>query len=63
MSIVLVCLSNAPKVSDEAVKKDAELDKHLESRVEGKKSIFFIKNAVLMLLSIKPKPTQAIMTL
>ncbi|XP_015712913.1 protein phosphatase 1B isoform X1 [Coturnix japonica] len=34
MSIVLVCLSNAPKVSDEAVKKDAELDKHLESRVE-----------------------------
>ncbi|XP_037751769.1 protein phosphatase 1B isoform X3 [Chelonia mydas] len=34
MSIVLVCFSNAPKVSDEAVKKDAELDKHLESRVE-----------------------------
>ncbi|KAK4824970.1 hypothetical protein QYF61_021757 [Mycteria americana] len=35
MSIVLVCFSNAPKVSDEAVKKDAELDKYLESRVEG----------------------------
>ncbi|OPJ72363.1 protein phosphatase 1B isoform A [Patagioenas fasciata monilis] len=34
MSIVLVCFSNAPKVSDEAVKKDAELDKYLESRVE-----------------------------
>nr|XP_003224092.1 PREDICTED: protein phosphatase 1B isoform X1 [Anolis carolinensis]XP_008113922.1 PREDICTED: protein phosphatase 1B isoform X1 [Anolis carolinensis]XP_016850994.1 PREDICTED: protein phosphatase 1B isoform X1 [Anolis carolinensis] len=34
MSIVLVCFSNAPKVSDEAVKRDAELDKHLESRVE-----------------------------
>ncbi|XP_011791416.1 PREDICTED: protein phosphatase 1B [Colobus angolensis palliatus] len=34
MSIVLVCFSNAPKVSDEAVKKDSELDKHLESRVE-----------------------------
>ncbi|XP_040849130.1 protein phosphatase 1B isoform X20 [Ochotona curzoniae] len=33
MSIVLVCFSNAPKVSDEAVKKDSELDKHLESRV------------------------------
>lgn len=46
MSIVLVCFSNAPKVSDEAVKKDAELDKHLESRVEGKKSVFSIKNAV-----------------
>uniref|UniRef100_A0A2K5J0A2 protein-serine/threonine phosphatase n=1 Tax=Colobus angolensis palliatus TaxID=336983 RepID=A0A2K5J0A2_COLAP len=35
MSIVLVCFSNAPKVSDEAVKKDSELDKHLESRVEA----------------------------
>ncbi|KAI5125238.1 Protein Phosphatase 1B [Manis pentadactyla] len=34
MSIVLVCFSNAPKVSDEAVKKDSELDKYLESRVE-----------------------------
>ncbi|XP_010003244.1 PREDICTED: protein phosphatase 1B [Chaetura pelagica] len=34
MSIVLVCFSNAPKVSEEAVKKDAELDKYLESRVE-----------------------------
>ncbi|XP_066480657.1 protein phosphatase 1B isoform X1 [Tiliqua scincoides] len=34
MSIVLVCFSNAPKVSEEAVKRDAELDKHLESRVE-----------------------------
>uniref|UniRef100_A0A8C7BAS9 protein-serine/threonine phosphatase n=1 Tax=Neovison vison TaxID=452646 RepID=A0A8C7BAS9_NEOVI len=36
MSIVLVCFSNAPKVSDEAVRKDSELNKHLESRVEGK---------------------------
>nr|KAF6328924.1 hypothetical protein mPipKuh1_008263 [Pipistrellus kuhlii] len=34
MSIVLVCFPNAPKVSDEAVRKDAELDKYLESRVE-----------------------------
>lgn len=40
MSIVLVCFSNAPKVSDEAVRKDSELDKHLESRVEGKESLF-----------------------
>lgn len=38
MSIVLVCFPNAPKISEEAVKKDAELDKYLESRVEGKKS-------------------------
>ncbi|KAE8600651.1 hypothetical protein XENTR_v10013348 [Xenopus tropicalis] len=34
MSIVLVCFPNAPKVSEEAIKKDADLDKHLESRVE-----------------------------
>ncbi|XP_070590642.1 protein phosphatase 1B isoform X1 [Erythrolamprus reginae] len=34
MSIVLVCFSNAPKVSDEAMKRDADLDKHLETRVE-----------------------------
>lgn len=42
MSIVLVCFSNAPKVSDEAMKRDADLDKHLESRVEGKKLIFVL---------------------
>lgn len=40
MSIVLVCFPNAPKVSDEAVRKDSELDKYLESRVEGKKDAF-----------------------
>ncbi|XP_064177134.1 protein phosphatase 1B-like isoform X1 [Anguilla rostrata] len=34
MSVVLVCLPNAPKVSEEAKKKEAELDKYLESRVE-----------------------------
>ncbi|XP_068183559.1 protein phosphatase 1B isoform X2 [Antennarius striatus] len=34
MSIVLVCLPNAPKVSEEAVMKDEELNKYLESRVE-----------------------------
>ncbi|KAG9344571.1 hypothetical protein JZ751_011243 [Albula glossodonta] len=34
MSVVLVCLPNAPKVLEEAVKKDLELDKYLESRVE-----------------------------
>lgn len=43
MSIVLVCFSNAPKVSDEAMRKDSELDKYLESRVEGKKDAFFFK--------------------
>ncbi|KAJ8365438.1 hypothetical protein SKAU_G00142690 [Synaphobranchus kaupii] len=34
MSVVLVCLPNAPKVSEEAKKKEADLDKYLESRVE-----------------------------
>lgn len=34
MSVVLVCLPNAPKVSEEAVRKDAELNKYLESQVE-----------------------------
>lgn len=59
MSIVLVCLSNAPKVSDEAVKKDAELDKHLESRVEGKKSILFIRNTFVAFLSMKAKTNKS----
>lgn len=36
MSVVLVCLPNAPKVSEEAVRKEAELNRYLESRVEGK---------------------------
>lgn len=35
MSVVLVCFVSAPKVSPEAVKREAELDKYLESRVEG----------------------------
>lgn len=63
MSIVLVCFSNAPKVSDEAVKKDAELDKYLESRVEGKKSILFGRNAVITSLSLETKTLKAIMPL
>lgn len=35
MSVVIVCLPNAPKVSEEAVSKDTELNSYLESRVEG----------------------------
>ncbi|XP_061821421.1 protein phosphatase 1B isoform X3 [Nerophis lumbriciformis] len=34
MSVVLVCLPNTPKVSEEAVRRDAELNQYLESRVE-----------------------------
>lgn len=36
MSVVLICFPGAPKVSPEAVKREAELDKYLESRVEGR---------------------------
>lgn len=63
MSIVLVCFSNAPKVSDEAVKKDAELDKYLESRVEGKASVLFIRSAVVTFLSMKTKTLKGMMPL
>lgn len=42
MSVVLVCLPGAPKISEEAVKKEEELDKNLETRVEGQQ--FFFKN-------------------
>ncbi|XP_053731471.1 protein phosphatase 1B isoform X2 [Synchiropus splendidus] len=34
MSVVLVCLPNAPKVSEEAVERDTELNNYLETRVE-----------------------------
>ncbi|KAF1373706.1 hypothetical protein PFLUV_G00241740 [Perca fluviatilis] len=34
MSVVVVCLPGAPKISEEAVKKEEELDKYLETRVE-----------------------------
>ncbi|CAJ1080202.1 protein phosphatase 1bb isoform X1 [Xyrichtys novacula] len=34
MSVVLVCLPGAPKLSEEAIKKEEELDKYLETRVE-----------------------------
>lgn len=44
MSVVLICFPGAPKVSPEAVKREAELDKYLEARVEGKeeKFLFFM---------------------
>lgn len=52
MSVVLVCLPSAPKVSEEAVRKDAELNKYLESRVEGEngwmeKVVYCIQNEVV----------------
>ena len=36
MSVVLICFPGAPKVSPEAVKREMDLDKYLENRVEGK---------------------------
>uniref|UniRef100_A0A3P9KYS2 Protein serine/threonine phosphatase 2C C-terminal domain-containing protein n=1 Tax=Oryzias latipes TaxID=8090 RepID=A0A3P9KYS2_ORYLA len=35
MSVVLICFPGAPKVSQEAVMREMELDKFLEARVEG----------------------------
>ena len=43
MSVVLICFSGAPKVSPEAVKREAELDKYLEARVEGRgEKLYFV---------------------
>lgn len=42
MSVVLICFPAAPKVSPEAVKREGELDKYLEARVEGRgKKLYF----------------------
>lgn len=49
MSVVLICLPGAPKVSPEAVKREAELDKYLESRVEGRG--VKLENSFLCLIS------------
>lgn len=35
MSVVLVCFPGAPKINPEAVKREAELDKYLQNKVEG----------------------------
>lgn len=39
MSVVLVCFPGAPQISEEAVKKEEELDKYLEARVEGEHDV------------------------
>lgn len=43
MSVVLICFPGAPKVSPEAVKREAELDKYLEGRVEGKGEKLYLR--------------------
>ena len=47
-----MCFPNAPKVSEEAVKKEAELDKFLESRVEGKRMSYnhMLRVTILLIL-------------
>lgn len=42
MSVVLICFPGAPKVSPEAVKRETELDKYLEARVEGRGSNLYL---------------------
>lgn len=45
MSVVLICFPGAPKVSPEAVKREAELDKYLEGRVEGRGEELYLEFA------------------
>lgn len=40
MSVVLICFPGAPKVSPDAVKKEADLDKYLEGKVEGRRGVY-----------------------
>lgn len=45
MSVVLVCFPNGPQVSEAAVRREAELDRHLEARVEGASPIALVSPA------------------
>lgn len=56
MSVVLVCFPGAPKISEEAVKKEEELDKYLEARVEGERSDW---HRLLHLWDISPQTFSA----
>lgn len=40
MSLVLITLPGAPKVSEEAVKREKELEDLIEKKVNGKFSLF-----------------------
>lgn len=54
MSVVLICFPGAPKVSPEAVKKEADLDKYLEGRVEGTFDKHLIRLSFLVLMLLGP---------
>lgn len=53
MSVVLICFPGAPKVSPEAVKKEADLDKYLEGRVEGMFDKHLIRSSFLIPISLE----------
>ena len=46
MSIVIIAFEGAPKVSDEALQKEKELDEKLEEKVKG--IFFFISTYMLI---------------
>lgn len=57
MSVVLVCFSGAPKVTPEAMKREAELDKYLENRVAGRNHSAMIQHDVVYFtLTASPHP-------
>lgn len=42
MSIVIVTFQGAPKMSDEAIKKEAELDAKIEAKIIGKGLVLYL---------------------
>lgn len=39
ISIIIVCFPGAPQVTPEALQKEAELEQHIDTKVEGKESL------------------------
>lgn len=60
MSVVIVCLPNAPKVSEEAVRKDTELNSYLESRVEGESGWMEKSNVYVLIVFVWMNSTHKI---
>ena len=54
MSIVIIAFPAAPSVSEEAKRKEAELDARLESKIKGKISLWsvFISIFFISMLSV-----------
>lgn len=51
MSIVIIAFKGAPRVSEEAKRKEQELDKRLETRVKGSEVIFKYYFIILSLIT------------